>query len=671
MRHFLYALLLAFVLPVATWAQQNTATSADEQLRHDGDQPKSTHLDKAPDGYYYTIQIIELQVHYNRTIDVVEHLRANFLEPSHGLFRTLPKRFWTKRDVSEAQDGSDEEMRYNAVEIDSLRVSEEFQPNDLDTLLDIRIGSADVWVNGLHDYKLSYRLTIPNDDRVDASDLFFHSIVGSGMSGATDTVYFKVVFDDEIPAASLDSLKVFCGPEGDERNRADELLFVKDSKTLKGRYYGLMPGEAITIFLPLPNGFFQAGKIPFWSTLAWIAAAITLLLVLYLLYNEIKGDQSVTKVVTFKPSKGITSADIGSLVDGSVDDIDLLSIIPWLAAEGYINMTQENGKTVITKNPRELPSDTPDYIRSLHEGFFLKSEKFYVDRPSSAFGVRWNKAKRQLETKYKSKLVDTSFIVELFLLTLFFSLTCCFASVPPEGYLAGAVVHFCLIMEYIFYSSWKSIIKRISFKNGCGAGCTSIGVIILLIFVIPMGLMMFLAGVTMNKDYYIPESILLGLGTATAGIVLFQYRLDRLSPTRRQYMGEILGLKEFILTAEKDRLEMLLKEDERYFYRILPYAMVFGLVDQWAAKFNGLTVVPVAEFNNVGTSDMRSLLFAKDMKAFASKSSYAAIPTSHSSSSGGSWRSPSSSGGSYRSSSSHSSGGYSGGGSGGGGSRSW
>lgn len=671
MKHLFSMLFMALCLPILSWAQEYS--TVEPEIATEPDEELSTR--HTPNGYYFSLQIIEMKVHRDRTMEITEMLRANFLEQSHGIFRAIPKRFWAKRDVSVAQDGSDYEMRYNAVEIDDLEVSEEFLPEDNDSILAIRIGSADVLIKGPHTYKITYTLTIPNDDRVDASDLFFHSIIGSGWSCPTDTVFFKVEFDDEIPAASLDSLKIFCGPEGKEDNLADQVLLRKENRLLKGYYFGLKELEAITVYLPLPDGYFDKGKIPFWHTLAWIFAAITLLIALFLLYQEIKGDDPVTQVVTFRPSKGLTSADIGSLIDAKVDDIDLLSVIPWLAAEGHIVMNQsQKGKTIITRGNKELPSDTPEYIRCIYDGFFNKKEEFFIDKPGRSFGEKWNKAKRLLNKKYDVGLVDKTSGTPLAIMAICFSLTCCFASVPPNKGSVLLGVGMMLIFEYFFYRKWKSIIKLIRFKEGFLKGCGSLLIIHLLVLAIFTGTGTYLASIIVNDDYYLPKWILLSVGAIVAIVIMFNLRLHRISPLRRRHLGEILGLKEFILTAEKDRLEALLKEDERYFYRILPYAMVFGLVDKWAAKFDALTVVPVPEFGNTAISGMQSLLNSQDMKQFASRSSYAAIPTSSSSGGSGwsssSWSGHSSSGGSYHSSSSHS-GGYSGGGSGGGGGDRW
>lgn len=658
MKHFASLLLFILSFPILAWSQD-----AD-------DLPYGTYPDpKAPDGYYFTHQIIDLTVHRDRSIDVSEYIVANFLVPSHGIYRTIPKRFWAQRDVSEMQDGSKFEMRYNAEEISNLEVSDPFLPEDIDSLLDIRIGSADKMIEGRHPIRLNYTLTIPNDDRVDASDLFFHSIVGSGWDCSTDTVLFEIHFDDELPADFKSQLKVLCGPEGDEENKVKQILYVKDNHNLVGQYYDLKPNEALTIYLPLPDGFFDKGKTPIWYYLAWGMSIITLLMVLYLICLEVKGDEPVTKVVSFRPSQGLTSADVGSIVDSSIDDIDLLSLLPWMAAEGYISMTvEENGKTRIDLGKNELPSDAPNYVRSIYQGLFAKGNTFYIDKPTAAFGNKWFNAKQQLKAKYGSKLLDNTNMAKIMLAILSFAITYGFAQVSPEGVVMSLVMILLLTMELLFFLAWRLWKSFINFRNGCIAAFVSLIAIQILFIVFLTGTGVYIMAIYRIGDTYLPFNWLLGVGIATALVVMFASRLKRLSPLRRKYIGEVLGLKEFMHTAEKDRLAMLLNEDERYFYRILPYAMVFGMVDEWAKKFDGLTVQKLKEFSNLATSAMHNLLRSKDMNQLAEKSQIAAIPKTNVRRSSGHYHS--SSGGSYHSASHHRSG-YSGGGSGGGGGRRW
>lgn len=57
-------------------------------------------------------------------------------------------------------------------------------------------------------------------------------------------------------------------------------------------------------------------------------------------------------------------------------------------------------------------------------------------------------------------------------------------------------------------------------------------------------------------------------------------------------LGDLLGFKNFLEVAEKEKLEMLLEENPQYYYDILPYANVLGVSDKWENKFKDLTVQP-------------------------------------------------------------------------------
>ena len=62
------------------------------------------------------------------------------------------------------------------------------------------------------------------------------------------------------------------------------------------------------------------------------------------------------------------------------------------------------------------------------------------------------------------------------------------------------------------------------------------------------------------------------------------------STYRKQLLSSLLGFKEFIETAQKDQLEMMLQEDPAYYYHVLPYAQVLHVSDIWMDKFKDLTL---------------------------------------------------------------------------------
>jgi uncharacterized membrane protein YgcG len=139
-------------------------------------------------------------------------------------------------------------------------------------------------------------------------------------------------------------------------------------------------------------------------------------------------------------------------------------------------------------------------------------------------------------------------------------------------------------------------------------------------------------------------------------VSIFFNLMSRRTAYGDQILEKTLGFKEFIKTAERDKLEMMFASDPSFFYRILPYAMVLNVSDQWSSHFDKMTVAPPRWYRG-GYQDRT---FGAAAFTNTLNSSFNSLTRSMTSS-------PSSSG----SSGSSSIGGFSGGGSGGGGGGSW
>lgn len=103
-------------------------------------------------------------------------------------------------------------------------------------------------------------------------------------------------------------------------------------------------------------------------------------------------------------------------------------------------------------------------------------------------------------------------------------------------------------------------------------------------------------------------------------------------------MGRILGLREFIVKAEKDRIIKLAEENPNYFYRVLPFAYVLNVTGTWAKHFEDIALNPPGWYEGAG--NFTPSLFTKSIHTAMGSFEYhmGSFPTSHSSgsSSGGS-----------------------------------
>lgn len=81
-----------------------------------------------------------------------------------------------------------------------------------------------------------------------------------------------------------------------------------------------------------------------------------------------------------------------------------------------------------------------------------------------------------------------------------------------------------------------------------------------------------------------------GLLVSSVVIAIFGFTIDKRSPTGNEMYYELEGLKMYINTAEKHRIEFH-DNPKKYlgvFEQLLPYAMIFGLEKKWAKEFEDI-----------------------------------------------------------------------------------
>jgi len=101
------------------------------------------------------------------------------------------------------------------------------------------------------------------------------------------------------------------------------------------------------------------------------------------------------------------------------------------------------------------------------------------------------------------------------------------------------------------------------------------------------GLVLVIGGIFLTRSFGRLD-LMVSFPLSGAIVIAFSFIMPRLTVKGVEMLYQILGLKEFIKRAEKDRLERLSKEDPTAFDRVLPYAMVMGVADEWAEAFQDL-----------------------------------------------------------------------------------
>lgn len=618
-------------------------------------------------GFYYEDVDVKAVVHKNNVWDVKETFQVVFLEPRHGIYRYIPMEYWLNHDISEETGSSKPELRRFNYVIDVKDIEVEGDPKSLDEENGnkiIRIGDADKEIKGKKTYVIRYRLVYHEDRRPDY-DYLFHTILGTDFGESIKHFSFKIKFEKPLPKNIADILKVYSGEFGSEQNVIDNMRVEASPILIKGEAWNVEPHHGITLFAPLPAGYYEDVKDINYGFRRFFLLAFVLFALIIAAYIIMNRQPHVTKIIEFYPPEGISSAEVGTIIDDSADQIDITSLIPWLAGQGYISIKETGSKhspdLELTKL-KDLPSSAPEYQHKLMALLFgSKNEvrmKKIGENPQA-----FQKILSSLRNCFQGerKLVETKAALWLYLPLLLFATLFLMTNSAIEDFNFYAVVGAGL---FFAVPAFFGFVIRLVRRGADLIRSTRSHFIGTLAKFAIMALTVFIywwwtdtEAVPMEPMMSIQTVIIIYLVSFVLVECLGRFYIN--TSYRVQMMGRLKGFHEFIETAEKERLEALQADDPQYFYKVLPYAMVFGLSKMWADLFKDINVEK-PDWYDAATPLTGYALANSMIHSFVSTANNAITTISHSSDSHGSGGFSSGGGG-----------GFSGGGGGGGGGGSW
>ncbi|MBR2527205.1 MAG: DUF2207 domain-containing protein [Blautia sp.] len=535
----------------------------------------------------------EIQVLRDCSYYVTETIDVEMLEPRHGIYRYIPDRGSV---VGYSGSGEARSVFFSS-DIILESCSEEVSTEQEYGNFCIRMGSEDQTVYGRHTYKFSYHMKLHVDD--------------PGFSAAYFNL-FPTEWRNEIPAGSSfsvqffsdfdpDELRLYYGEYGQNKDARDLFdLSVKGKKLVGKLKKDLAFGQGVTMYLSLPEGYYQ--KISTFSGLKRILAAVgiavsLLVLILFLLFGR---EEGLIPAIQFQPPDGLDSAAAGYIIDGSAEDRDILSLIIYWADQGYLTIEEaQEGELILHRTGKSFPQTMPMYARNFYDNLFagnrddcelssLEETSYAAIHSSRELVKAFVDVKGGLYTK-SSVICQVAGLFLTGLLPLaYLGTLVVWAYLPPSMGILN-VISILLFMVGGLGLVWTNVtwagrsiagrtVKLIGALALCAAGLLGIG-----------GVNLFLIGKGWCPVLYLPLAIILaGMVWSLAFSVFMRKRTDQ----ARKWLEHLLGLKDFIATAELDRMKMLAQDNPEWFYHILPYAYVFGLSDVFARKLEKLAVAP-------------------------------------------------------------------------------
>jgi len=594
--------------------------------------------DSSYTNYEYVIDFYDVNIVVNEdnSFDITETINAYFNYPKHGIYRTIPLQNSVNR-----LDGT---ISNNRAIISGIEVNHNFSSYIENNSKVIKIGDADRTLTGSQSYTINYVYDIGKDTSKNYDEFYFN-IIGSEWDTVIGGISFRIVMPKAFDASMLGFSRGFL-----DSTENTGIEYQIDGNIISGIYTGVLnPGEALTVRIQLPEGYFVYSGFKL-DVLSIIIFTLPLLFVIIsmILWLRFGKDERVIETVEFYPPEGFNSAEIGFLYKGKAENNDAISLLIYLANKGYLKISETEGQALFVKTKSFKLIKLKDYDgNNDNERLFLKdlfktarkpsraevvklfkslfnnkidkelimSESYdnrnevTSDDLSNSFYLTLNKIVESLNRKenkqkiFEANSLGKQSIAVIMIISIYLLITVR----PIIEYGNISMLPFALIFPGIGFTVLSAMVfgkthlflKLFGFVWGMGFGG------------IPWAIMV-LPTLLINPIYLI--SYITGLICIFIIVMLFKIMPKR-SVYGNELLGKIRGFKTFLETAEKSKLEALVFQDPSYFYNILPYTYVLGVSDKWIEKFEviaqsapdwyeGSTTFSMASFGSFMTSTM-------------------------------------------------------------------
>lgn len=570
----------------------------------------------------------------NGSVSVAERIQYVFDVDTthHGIYRDIPLT---------SENGPQLVIRVTGV-TDEVGNSYHYVTSIKGDVLDVKIGSANVLVSGEKTYVLKY--TVSNAIRsFDDHDEFYWNVTGNEWKIPIAHATASVV----LPASSTNFGDTACFTGSVNSTASDCTVTLGDDGAMVYTANSVLDaGEGLTIVTGVPLGMIYNVVVPtpsrsesvhsnlsvsslstasfqdIFPVLIPVGVFIVAVLLVFFRLAQFFGKRrgpvpviprelkDVSIIAEYEPPKGMSPILVGTLLDRKVDMTDISSVIMDLAVRGYIK---------IRHTLKEIPfwPDKKDFeLTKLKEGTDLVQpadkiifELLFAEREVVTLSelqdekTEFQEAIKRLKQETEDVLYD-------------------------QGY---------------FSQEWRDAQKKRDQQFLVGLG---ICVVLFFVYrVIADVVPPIVAGVLF---ILILLGIVINGMRGKSGSMLTEKGVTALQKT--------LGFREFLKVTETDRMAMMQSPASKSetFVKFLPYAMVLGVENEWAKKFEGLDMVAPDWYEDRTMTTFQSMSLMHSLGMLDSSFNQVFDITSP-----------------RNSSSSGFSGGFSGGGSGGGGGGGW
>lgn len=313
---------------------------------------------------------------------------------------------------------------------------------------------------------------------------------------------------------------------------------------------------------------------------AIILVAVLIAFLVY--YFKHRDKKDIVTTVEFSSPDDMTPAEVGFLIDGVVDGADISSMLVYWAGKKFIEISKDKKNQKLIRLVDALPEDAKDYEKVLFNKIFGSDKEVFVKEISKKLGSDQTvvNVSTQIEKSVGEKYFDSKtityrqFFICFFATIFYFAVSYCgIMFYPVSGIFATITTGL-----FILCSDWVLNYYDYRHKNNAFKGrLISFVCFLILIGAIAAGCMILF----IILKLYFEAFFLLAICVVIFFSVLLSRNIRIYTKEGKEKLGKIIGFKEFIDTAEADRIKMMVEKNPNFYYDVLPYAYVLGVSDKW------------------------------------------------------------------------------------------
>lgn len=526
--------------------------------------------------YKITNYNISAVVYEDNSLLISEEIDVKFNALSHGIYRYIPVRQTVSYYQDEKLITKHYETKTTLISCSTKCVTSVDGNNKV-----FRIGDENAYAQQNETYLLTYKIEL-GDDKNNNIDMLYYNFIGDGWGTTIENTNITIKFD-KIPENR--EVEFFVGTSQGDLTYTAQLV---DGQVSFSYNQTLQPFKAITAQVVLPNDFFKTQKQSIVADLVLLGVTILFVAIGIFEFIRAKKKNKIIPIVEFSAPEGITPSDAGYIIDGKVNQGDVSALVVYWASKGFVEI-QENGDETVLKKLKEPDETFKNYEKRIFNCMF-KQEKFDVSQTNLELAGEMWQTREEIKAnneRFFSKKIESlkGFFVLVFAILSLIT----YKLMSDKVALPNFNFKVCALVAILFFVLATVVVKTFERKQTLKK---------LAFWTILISALLVLAGVYVACAIFLfdaysnPLMATIFVPLVSFVLIIFAAKTESRVEGEGKEIGKILGLRRFIETAEKQRLEALANDNPQLFFDVLPYAYVLGVCDVWIKKFETIEVLP-------------------------------------------------------------------------------